>query len=189
MSNKSGLADSPFFAPPPPKNEVVESPPPAPDMPTREDSKPALPNPSPKQTPVQKLDVSNKRKVENTKLTDQTPSENNDVMVSTMQPRINASKHTSMQESNNTSMHASNQESIIETIRKAVRIVGRDTATFRFTPEEKKAILELSFSYKMQGYKATENELIRIAVNFLLEDQKQNGRNSVLQNVLDALSK
>lgn len=97
----------------------------------------------------------------------------------------------SLQASNNASMHASiqsfNQESLIETIRKAVKFVGKDSATYRFTPEEKKALLELSFSYKMQGYKTSENELTRIAINFILEDQKQHGRNSVLQKVLDAL--
>ena len=90
-------------------------------------------------------------------------------------------------------MHASKQsliqESIIEIIRKAVKDVGKESATYRFTPEEKKALLELSFSFKMQGYKTSENELTRIAINFILEDQKQNGRNSVIQRVLDALNK
>lgn len=100
---------------------------------------------------------------------------------------------TSMHASNNANMQAYNQplinEAIIETIRRAVKDVGKDSATYRFTPEEKKALLELSFSYKMQGYKTSENELSRIAINFLLEDHRQNGRNSVLQRVLDALSK
>ena len=101
----------------------------------------------------------------------------------------------SMQASNNASMHASNQplihdtvpDTIIETIRKAVKYVGKDSATYRFTPEEKKALLELGFSYKMQGYKTSENELTRIAINFLLEDHRENGKNSILQRVLDAL--
>ena len=103
-----------------------------------------------------------------------------------------ASLSESMQVSNNASMHASNQpltqETIIETIRKAVKDVGKDSATYRFTPEEKKALLELGFSYKMLGYKTSENELTRIAINFLLEDHRQNGKNSVLQRVLDALN-
>ncbi len=98
-----------------------------------------------------------------------------------------------MQASINASIQASKQplthETIIETIRKAVKDVGKDSATYRFTPEEKKALLQLSFSYKMQGYKTSENELTRIAINFLLEDHRENGRNSVLRRVLDALSK
>jgi hypothetical protein len=102
---------------------------------------------------------------------------------------MNASMHAS----NNARKQANNQplinETIIETIRKAVKEVGKDSATYRFTSEEKRALLELSFSFKMQGYKTSENELTRIAINFLLEDQKQHGQNSVLQRVLDALKK
>ena len=105
----------------------------------------------------------------------------------------NVAMKESLQASSNASMHASKQtliqESIIEIIRKAVKDVGKESATYRFTPEEKKALLELSFTYKIQGYKTSENELTRIAINFILEDQKQNGRNSVLQKVLDALTK
>jgi hypothetical protein len=104
----------------------------------------------------------------------------------------NAVMKESMHASNNASVQASNQplnqETIIETIRKAVKDVGKDSATYRFTPEEKRALLELGFSYKMLGYKTSENELTRIAINFLLEDHRQNGKNSVLQRVLDALN-
>jgi hypothetical protein len=78
---------------------------------------------------------------------------------------------------------------IIELIRRAVKDVGKESATFRFTPEEKKALLELTFTYKIKGYKTSENELTRIAINFILEDHRQNARNSVLETVLQALSK
>lgn len=94
-----------------------------------------------------------------------------------------------MQTSNHASMHAEMQESIIELIRKAVKDIGKESATYRFTPEEKKSILELTFTYKVQGFKTSENELTRIAINFILEDHKQNGRNSILEKVLQALNK
>jgi len=94
-----------------------------------------------------------------------------------------------VQSSKHASMHAIMDESIIEFMRSAVKAVGKESATYRLTPEEKKALLELTFTYKVQGYKTSENELTRIAVNFILEDHKQNGRNSVLEKVLQALSK
>ena len=136
---------------------------------------PESPAPEQKQAPIQQ--VTGSRNIDNPLPAVQSKSEKKDVM--------KASMHASM--------HASNQpliqEAIIETIRKSVKDVGKDSATYRFTTEEKKALLELSFSYKIQGYKTSENELTRIAINFILEDQRQNGRNSVLQRVLDALSK
>ena len=93
-----------------------------------------------------------------------------------------------MQASNHASMDASMQAAIIELIRKAVKDVGKESATYRFTPEEKKALLELTFTYKVQGLKTSENELTRIAINFILEDHKQNGQNSILDKVLQALN-
>ena len=96
---------------------------------------------------------------------------------------------TSPIEHNYASMQTGMQESMIELIRKAVKDAGKESATYRFTPEEKKALLELTFTYKVQGFKTSENELTRIAINFILEDHKQNGRNSVLEKVLQALNK
>ena len=86
-------------------------------------------------------------------------------------------------------MHASMDAIIVEIVRRAVKDVGKESATFRFTPEEKRAILELAFTYKVQGYKTSENELARIAINVILEDHKQNGRNGILVQVLQALRK
>jgi hypothetical protein len=162
---KSGLADSPFFATVPSKADVVT--PPSPD--TSEKPK------------VQIKRAVTKKKVENSSPVIKSEPENSEVMNESMHASINASKQVSFQ--------PLTHDTIIETIRKAVKDVGKDSATYRFTPEEKKALLELGFSYKMQGYKTSENELTRIAINFLLEDHRQNGRNSVLQRVLDALSK
>jgi hypothetical protein len=159
---KSGLADSPFF--------------------TTAQEVDAVAHPSSATTKKIKAKnrlVISKQKVENAHPGNQSEPENSNKL------------YESMQASNNASMQASNQpltnDTIIETIRKAVKYVGKDSATYRFTPEEKKALLELGFSYKMQGYKTSENELTRIAINFLLEDHKENGKNSVLQRVLDAL--
>ncbi len=103
--------------------------------------------------------------------------------------RRHANTQESMQASNNASMHATMQESMIELIRTAVKDAGKESATYRFTPEEKRALLELSFAYKVRGFKTSENELVRIAINSLLEDHRENGKNSVLERVLQALRK
>jgi hypothetical protein len=145
---KSGLADSPFFAPPAGPRQA--SPPPEIDP------------------PIQK-ETHEKEAVEEG-----------------LTERRQANQQAIMQASKEASINANMQASIIALIRKALKYAGKESATYRFTPEEKKALLQLTFSYKIQGFKTHENELVRIAVNFLLEDHKQNGRNSILETVLQA---
>ena len=77
---------------------------------------------------------------------------------------------------------------MIETVRKAVREFGKEAATHRFTSEEKKAIADVIYSYKRRGIKTSENEIARIAVNFLIDDYRQNGENSILDKVLEVLN-
>jgi len=77
---------------------------------------------------------------------------------------------------------------IIEQVRKAVKEYGKEAATHRFTDTEKKEIADLIYTYKSSGTKTSENEITRIAVNFILEDYKENGVNSILHNILKALN-
>jgi len=101
-----------------------------------------------------------------------------------MQPR----HQDSMVSSNHDTTVSRVQDTTIETVRKAVKELGKEAATHRFTPEEKKALLDIVYSYKSQGIKTSENEVARIAINFILEDYEQNGSNSILDKVLRALN-
>lgn len=75
----------------------------------------------------------------------------------------------------------------IERVRKAVKQLGKEVATHRFTPEEKRALAEVVFAYARRGCKTSENELTRIAVNWLLLDYQEQGEQSVLAQVVRAL--
>jgi hypothetical protein len=79
-------------------------------------------------------------------------------------------------------------ETIIELVRKAVKKLGKEAATHRFTQDEKKAIAEVIFTYKNRGVRTSENEITRIAVNFIIQDYKENGEESVLDKSLKALN-
>jgi hypothetical protein len=79
-------------------------------------------------------------------------------------------------------------DTIIELVRKAVKELGKEAATHRFTLDEKKAIAELIFTYKNRGVRTSENEITRIAVNFIVKDYKENGKESVLDKTLRALN-
>ena len=73
-------------------------------------------------------------------------------------------------------------------MRAAVKLIGKEAATYRFTAEEKKALADLVYTYKRQGIRTSENEITRISVNFILADYEANGENSLLHKVLSALN-
>lgn len=78
-------------------------------------------------------------------------------------------------------------DALIPDIRHAVKQLGKEAATHRFTAAEKKALAELIFTYRNLGVRTSENEIARIAINFLLLDHKQNKDKSVLHQILIAL--
>ena len=80
-------------------------------------------------------------------------------------------------------------DTIIELIRKAVKEHGKEAATHRFTADEKKAIAGIIYAYLSQGIRTSENQIARIAVNFIINDYRENGENSVLDRALRALNK
>ncbi len=86
------------------------------------------------------------------------------------------------------SMVSRHHDTIIEAIRVAVKVFGKEAATHRFTLEEKAAIANIVFTYKTQGVKTSENEVARIAINFVVNDYKENGENSVLHKAIQALN-
>lgn len=80
------------------------------------------------------------------------------------------------------------QDTMIEELRKAVKEFGKEAATHRFTEAEKQVIAEIVFKYKKQGIKTSENEITRIAINFIAKDHSENNKDSLLDKVLIALN-
>ncbi len=79
-------------------------------------------------------------------------------------------------------------ETVYELVRKAVKELGKEAATHRFTLEEKRSIADIIYTYKNNGIKTSENEIARISVNFIIEDYRENGANSILHKILKALN-
>jgi len=80
------------------------------------------------------------------------------------------------------------QDTLIEDLRKAVKEFGKEAATHRFTEAEKQVIAEIVFKYRKQGIKTSENEITRIAINFIAKDHSDNNKESLLDKVLTALN-
>jgi hypothetical protein len=79
-------------------------------------------------------------------------------------------------------------DQMVEGIRKAVKRLGKEATFCRFTLEEKNVVGDIVYTYKRNGIRTSENEIIRIAVNWLIENYRADGRNSVLAQVLDKLN-
>jgi len=75
----------------------------------------------------------------------------------------------------------------LEEVRRVVKQPGKEAATYRLTGLEKRALADLVYTYQRQGYRTSENEVARIAINWLLLDHRQQGARSVLAQMLEAL--
>ena len=76
---------------------------------------------------------------------------------------------------------------MVQRLRKAVKHLGKEAATYRFTEEEKEALADAVYTYGRQKYRTSENEIVRIGINWLLEEYQASGEESVLHKVLEAL--
>jgi outer membrane biosynthesis protein TonB len=82
----------------------------------------------------------------------------------------------------------SSNDTLVEEVRKAVGQFGKEPATQRLTTEEKDAISDIEYSYKRQGIETSGNEIIRIALNYLIREYRENGENSILAKVISKLN-
>jgi hypothetical protein len=98
-----------------------------------------------------------------------------------------ASSGDSGADSVSASVLASYQLNVIESIRKVVKVPGKEVSFVRLTAEEKAHLADIVYTYKRLGKKTSENEINRIAVNFILEDYRANGEESILAKVIAAL--
>jgi len=80
------------------------------------------------------------------------------------------------------------QDELIQTIRKVVKEVGKETLFLRLTPEEKERLKDIVYSLSKQRKQISENEVGRIALNYLLEDFRTNGKMSILARMIEALN-
>src|SRR6266487_194710 len=83
---------------------------------------------------------------------------------------------------------ADNGDDYIEIIRKAVKLLGKEAATHRFTADEKDAITDIVYALKKKGISTSENEITRIAINYLVWEYRQSKQASILAKVLERLN-
>ena len=102
--------------------------------------------------------------------------------------RQHATKTPHMAPSHRDATVSRHPDKFVDHIRKTVREIGKEAATHRFTVAEKRAINEVVHRYNQQGIKTSENEVARIAINFILSDHESAGKDSVLDQVIRKLN-
>ena len=80
------------------------------------------------------------------------------------------------------------EEDTLDKVRRAVRQLGKEAATHRFTQEEKNLIAEVVYTYRKKGIRTSENEIARISINYLLMDYRAKGASSILARILEKLN-
>ena len=82
---------------------------------------------------------------------------------------------------------AHSESSLVSRLREAVKPLGKEGATHRFTAEEKASLAEIVYHYHRRGLRTSENEIVRVAIHQLLEDHAERGEQGILHRVLQAL--
>lgn len=121
-----------------------------------------------------------KPKIREKKISDKSKGESKAVIHTKSQSDI-------MTPRNHETMVSRYHDATVEVVRKAVKDFGKEAATHRFTANEKQSIADIIYTYNTHGIRTSENEITRIAVNFLVNDYKENGEKSILDQVLKAL--
>ena len=78
-------------------------------------------------------------------------------------------------------------DSLIATIARSVREVGKEVSTYRLTVQEKETLAEIIYHFRRDKCRLSENEIARIAINLLIEDFKSNKKSCMLSRIAEAM--
>src|SRR5512147_3261482 len=96
-----------------------------------------------------------------------------DTTVSIMQPRHHDTTVSIMQPRHHDTAIPQADDDIFDVVRKAVKQIGKEAATHRFTLDEKNLLADIEYNYKRKGIRTSENEVTRIAINYFIEDSQK----------------
>jgi hypothetical protein len=147
-------------------------------------SPPPLPSPTTQEEPIEAIIPDPAPPMESVPAQQETAIPPEEDVQETPKPEVEAAKHESLQPREQASLLASKHDSVLAKIRETVRTIGKEVSYSRLTQEEKKRILDVIYTFRSSGIKISENELMRIAVNMLLEDYDLHKEESWLHKIL-----
>jgi len=78
-------------------------------------------------------------------------------------------------------------DSMIATIARSVREVGKEVSTYRLTMQEKDSLAEIIYHFRREKCRLSENEIARIAINILIDDFKTDKKSCMLSRIAEAM--
>ena len=105
------------------------------------------------------------------------------IVIEAKQPR----KHDTMPPRDHDTKNPLPDDDLVARLHGAVKQVGKEAATYRFHRREKSRLVEVVYRYGRRGYRTSENQVVRIAVNWMLAEYRAKGKASLLHRVLRAL--
>jgi len=76
---------------------------------------------------------------------------------------------------------------LVRRLRRGVVHLGKEVSTHRFTKQEKDDLAQIIYEQGRKGWRTCENEIVRIALHWLLDDHSAQGNRGVLVRTLRAL--
>jgi len=147
-------------------------------------SPPPLPSPTTQEEPIEAVIPDPAPAMESVPAQQETALPIEEDVQETPKPEVEAAKHESLQSREKASLLACKHDSVLAKIRETVRTIGKEVSYSRLTQDEKKRILDVIYAFRSSGIKISENELMRIAVNMLLEDYDLHKEESWLHKIL-----
>lgn len=80
------------------------------------------------------------------------------------------------------------KDDTFEHIRSVVRVVGKETSPLRVTPLENDSLEDVIYHFRKRGIRSDKNEVVRIALNYLLLDHEKNKGTSILAKALERIN-
>lgn len=149
---------------------------------------PATSSTQPQQPEEPKENQKSGEQIQISSLTEKKEKPVGDTTIPRYQDTLTPRYHDTTVPSNHDTVIPDQETDSIETVRKAVKHLGKEPATQRLTSEEKKTLADIEYIYRRKDIKTSGNEIIRIALNYIIHDYREKKEQSILAQVLEKLN-
>lgn len=78
---------------------------------------------------------------------------------------------------------------ILDSVRREVSKTGSIPSLYRLNRSEKSRLAQLTFQLKSEGYKVSDTDIVRIALNYVLEDEEATATGGIVRRIIQRLKR